>query len=230
MSTETSQRIAKNNSKKSNNTTELNQINNRIANEICHDSIAQLKDANLLNKYQDCKSVKKKINKLKILLEKHNIDDKKKELIINEYSLDLIPAGTKGVIRGNKFNDIVKNTIDHMNLDKNRFNVYFEKSCELIMTSEKPDWYIIEKKTNKVIIGMNQLALWGGGQQLNRGSKYLINNKINTNNSKLLCVICNDIKFKSTKNKAYKLFDVGYANNTLCYIRNIENIVNTFFK
>ena len=24
---------------------------------------------------------------------------------------------------------------------------------------------------------MNQLDLWGGGQQINRGSKYLINNK-----------------------------------------------------
>jgi hypothetical protein len=37
------------------------------------------------------------------------------------------------------------------------------------MTTEIPDWYILEKSTGKVIIGMNQLDLWSGGQQINRG-------------------------------------------------------------
>ena len=50
------------------------------------------------------------------------------------------------------------------------------------------------KSTNKVIIGMNQAALWGGEQQMNRGFKYLINNELNTENSKLLCVVCNEIE------------------------------------
>ena len=36
----------------------------------------------------------------------------KKDLIIDDYLLELIPPGTKGVIRGNKFNKIVKETID----------------------------------------------------------------------------------------------------------------------
>jgi hypothetical protein len=40
----------------------------------------------------------------------------------------------------------------------------------------------------RVIIGMNQIDLWSGGQQINRGSKYLVNNKHNTEKSKL-CVI-----------------------------------------
>jgi hypothetical protein len=39
-------------------------------------------------------------------------------------------------------------------------------------------------------------------QQLNRGSKYIENNKHNNENSKLLCVVCNEIQFKSKKNKA----------------------------
>ena len=41
---------------------------------------------------------------------------------------------------------------------------------------------------------MNQAALWGGGQQINRGFKYLINNELNTENGKLLCVVCNEIE------------------------------------
>jgi hypothetical protein len=67
----------------------------------------------------------------------------------------LIPAGTKGVIRGNKFNSIVQNTITNMKLNNERFEIAFEKQCKSCITSEKPDWYILEKSTDKVIIGMN---------------------------------------------------------------------------
>lgn len=200
---------------------DINYVNNKISKEICYDVIEQLKDNNLLNEY--------KINKLTIILDKYIEEKIKKELIISEYLLDLIPAGTKRVIRGNKFNDIVKNIIENMKLNKKRFEICFEKQCEISITTEKPDWYILEKQTNKVIIGMNQLDLWSGGQQLNRGSKYLINNKTNTEKSKLLCVICNEIKFISNKNKTYKLFEIGFSNDTLCYIKNIQNIVNTYF-
>ena len=89
--------------------------------------------------------------------------------------------------------------------------------------------YILEKESNKIIIGMNQLDLWNGGQQSNRGSKYLIDNKYNTKTSKLLCVVCNKIQFKSNKNKAYKLFEVGFENNTLCYLNNLQSIIYSYF-
>lgn len=211
------------------NTIDLKYVNNRINNEICYDAIDKLKDSYLLNEYKECKSIQNEIKKLIQILEKYKIELKTKELIINDYLLELIPAGTKGVIRGNKFNSIVKDTIKKLNLDNERFEICFEKQCDLSLTTEIPDWYILEKSTGKVIIGMNQLDLWGGGQQINRGSKYLINNKNNTNKSKLLCVVCNKINFISNKNKAYKLFEIGYLNNTLCYIKNIEIIIKKYF-
>lgn len=207
----------------------MDNINNRIISEICNDTINQLKDINLLTEYKESQSVKNEIVKLTKILLKHEIETNKLELIINEYLLDLIPAGTKGVIRGNKFNKIVKNTIESMKLDENRFEICFEKKYKMNLTSEIPDWYIAEKSSGRVIIGMNQLDLWSGGQQLNRGFKYLVDNKANTEKSKLLCVICNNIKFTSTKNKAYKLFEIGYENNTLCYIKNIKNIIINYF-
>ena len=77
---------------------------------------------------------------------------------------------------------------------------------------------------------MNQLDIWNGGQQLNRGFKYLYNNIHNTSTSKLLCVIANEIKFNNNKSKAYKLFDIGFSNNTLCYLNNLKNIIEDFFK
>jgi len=142
----------------------------------------------------------------------------------------LIPAGTKGVIKGIMFNKIVKNIILELNLDCNRYKVVFEKSCIYHSTSEIPDWYIFDMVSNKILIGMNQLDIWGGGHQSNRGSNYINNSIIHNNDKcKLLCVICNEIIFKSTSNKIFKLFEIGFNNNTLCYIKNLTNIIMEFF-
>ena len=206
----------------------MENINRRIKEEVCYETLEELTDAKLMCEYKDCNSVKNEIKKLSEVLGKY-MDEETKQKIIQEYLLQLIPAGTKGVIRGNKFNIIVQNFIVNLELDTERFEIYFEKKCEGHFTSEIPDWYILEKSTNKIIIGMNQLDLWGGGQQLNRGSKYIENNKHNNENSKLLCVVCNEIQFKSEKNKAYKLFETGFSNNTLCYLKNLQNIITSYF-
>jgi hypothetical protein len=206
----------------------MEEINARITKEICYETLEELSDAKLMYEYKECNSVKNQIKKLGDVLEKY-INEETKQKIIQDYLLQLIPAGTKGVIRGNKFNNIVKNFITKLELDTDRFDICFEKKCQGHLTTEIPDWYILEKSTNKIIIGMNQLDLWGGGQQLNRGSKYIENNKHNNENSKLLCVVCNEIEFKSKKNKAYKLFETGFKNNTLCYLNNLQNIITSYF-
>ena len=205
----------------------MEEINTRIKSEICYETLDELTDAKLMSEYIACNSVKNEIKKLGDILEKYT-DEETKGNIIKDYLLQLIPAGTKGVIRGNRFNNIVKQRITNIKLDTEKFEIYFEKKCETYLTTEIPDWYILEKLTNKIIIGMNQLDLWGGGQQLNRGSKYIENNKHNTENSKLLCVVCNEIQFKS-KNKAYKLFEIGFEKDTLCYLNNLQNIITSYF-
>ena len=206
----------------------MEEINIRIKQEICYETLEELTDEKLMSEYKECNSVKNEIQKLKNVLNNH-IDEETTQKIVQEYLLQLIPAGTKGVIRGNKFNNIVKNFITKLLLDTERFEICFEKKCDGHFTTEIPDWYILEKSTNKIIIGMNQLDLWGGGQQLNRGSKYIENNKHNNEHSKLLCVICNEIEFKSKKSKAYKLFETGFENNTLCYLNNLQNIITSYF-
>ena len=203
-------------------------INMRIKQEVCYETLTELTDTKLMSQYKECNSVKNEIKKLSEILIKYT-DEETKEKIIFEYLVQLIPPGTKGVIRGNKFNNIVKQFITKLALDTERFDICFEKKCSTHLTSEKPDWYILEKSTNKIIIGMNQLDLWGGGQQLNRGFKYIENNKHNNINSKLLCVVCNEIQFKSKKNKTYKLFKIGFENNTLTYLNNLQNIISSYF-
>lgn len=206
----------------------MEDINTRIKQEVCYETLEELTDAKLMCEYKDCNSVKNEIKKISDVLGKY-IDEETIQKIIQDYLLQLIPAGTKGVIRGNKFNHIVKQFITKLALDTDRFEICFEKKCEGHFTTEIPDWYILEKSTNKIVIGMNQLDLTSGGHQLNRGYKYLIDNKHNNENSRLLCVICNEMKFKSNKNKAYKLFEIGFTNNTLCYLNNLENIITSYF-
>lgn len=204
-------------------------INNRINDEYCNNTIEQLNDNILLNEYKKCKSVKNSIDELSAILDRHVIDETKNK-IIGEYLLKLIPAGTKGIIRGNKFNDIIKNMILNLHLNNDRFEILFEKKCEIHQTHEIPDWYILEKSTQKIIIGMNQLDLWNGGHQINRGYKYIMDEKINTPTKKLLCVICNKIVFKNNTSKPYKLFERGFENNTLCYVKGLRKIIMEFFK
>lgn len=205
-------------------------INERIKREICYLTISELTDENLLPIYKNSKSVIESVKKLENVLDKF-VDLDKKRQIINDYILQLIPAGTKGVYRGNKFNEIVKEYILKLKLNTTLFKICFEEKCDIDghNTSEKPDWYILEKTTNKIIIGMNQLDLWSGGAQTNRGSKYIEGNKHNNEKSKLLCVVCNEIQLSSKKNKTYKLFETGFKNNTLCYLNNLQNIILSYF-
>ena len=210
-------------------TTRLDEINKIINEQVCQDTIERLSDENLFNQYKKSKSVEILSDKLTRKLEKY-INGVNLSSAVSEIIVDLIPAGTKGVIRGNAFNKIVETHIKGLDLDPEKYEFAFEKVCDSCHTTEIPDFYILEKHTMRVIIGMNQIDLWSGGQQINRGSKYLVNNKHNTEKSKLLCVISKKIDMKSTKNKAYELFDIGFKNDTLCYVNNISIICKKFFE
>ncbi len=205
----------------------LESINRRIKYEVCHDTIEKLQDVNLLDIYLRCNSVKNKVSRLTSILKAQNLDDNIIQKIIVEYTLELIPAGTKGTIRGMKFNKIVKNAIYNINLNEERFEIRFEKECDVCPTSEIPDWYIRDTSTNRVLIGMNQLDLWNGGHQTNRGSKYILSGV--RDEYKIVCVVCNAIQFTNSNTKAFKLFQMGFSRNTICYLKNLGNIIIEFF-
>lgn len=61
-----------------------------------------------------------------------------------------LPLKTKGVIRGNKFNQLVKNYIIDLNMDTNIYEIKFETKHKDVKISEIPDWYIKNKKIIKL--------------------------------------------------------------------------------
>lgn len=204
----------------------MEEINKRISMEFNENVSNLLEDGNLLNLYLKSNSVLKRIKELENVLILNGIDQIKVNDIVNDYIKNLIPPGTKGVIRGLKFNYIVKEYILQIQeLKSSRFEIEFEQKSD--RTKERPDWLIRDNSSGKTIIGMNQVDLWSGGHQLNRGFKYL---EFRESNTKLVCVISKLIKFKSDKTKAYKLFQLGYSKNNLCYLNNLKNIIINYFK
>lgn len=196
----------------------ISEINSKIDETFCVESADALCDTSLMTEYMKSKSVAREIASLNTILDRHVADGNIVNKIIVEYSTNLIPAGTKGVVRGLKFNKIVKEKLKEQN------GIYFETKCPQFKTDEIPDWYIANN--GKIIIGMNQLNLWGGGHQLNRGFKYL--NMDTPDNVKIICVVCNHVKVKTAKSKLYALFDTGFKNNNLCYLKELPKIINNF--
>lgn len=205
----------------------LRTVNNWIRKEYCVETFNKLGIDILLPQYLKSYSVISNINHLKSILQKNNVQEDDIEKIIDQYIYKLIPPGTKGCIKGRTFNSIIKYHILSIPLSARYFIIEFEKKHESYHTDEIPDWTIFEPKTNKLIIGMNQLDLWSGGQQRNRGSKYIYH-ETNNKKIKLVNVICHKTYFK-TRNSVFNLFCHGFRNNTLCYKTGLEKIIYDFF-
>jgi hypothetical protein len=213
---------------------EITILNEEVKRQYCSETENAISDESLLSIYKETDSVKRQSKLLKEILKEEGIETEKIDRVLTKYILSLIPPGTKGVIRGNKFNKLVEKKIKSFELNSDKdsdFEIKCEKSHPDFETSEIPDWYIYQKSTKKIIIGMNQLDLWSGGAQSNRGAKYVLDDsKHKTENVKFLSVICKDKVIASKNNKMFKIFQVGFGDKRLCYIKGIEEIVKDFFK
>ena len=218
--------------------TELENLN-KIINEQYSENIAnELSDSSLMELYLNSNSTVEKNNKVSNYIEQllynyknmnpSEFTNYKKQTITNLTTL-MIEPGTKGAIRGNKFNKLVKEKISTIKEKyANIIDISFETYLKNDDSKERPDFVIYNKINNKYIIGMNQVDLWNGGQQLNRASNYLDNSK-NNDNKKFLCVIANKYECKNTKSKSFKLIKYGFDNERICYIDHIENVMLKFF-
>jgi hypothetical protein len=212
---------------------EIKAINEEVERQYCNETEDAISDDKLLAIYKETDSVKKQTKLLKEILKEESIDVEKIENILSKYILSLIPPGTKGVIRGNKFNKLVEKKLKTFEFgDKvSDFIIKCEKKHPDFETAEIPDWYIYQISTKKIMIGMNQLDLWSGGAQSNRGAKYILDESKHENpNVKNVSVICKNKAIASVHNKMFKIFQVGFKEKRLCYINGIHEIVKSFFE
>lgn len=207
----------------------IDQVNEKINKELCMKTIDDLKDKNLVGEYLKTKSVQTRIETLEQILINSTDDEALRQKIIDNYIIELIPPGAKGIIRGMRFNIIIQDTINAMKLDPERFTVVYNTMHVKHVTTETPNWYIYEKATEKILIGMNQMDIWTGGFQHGRGIQYI--KKIKPSETvKYVCVICTKKEFKSKNNKTFDLFETGFLNGTLTYLGGLNSIIFDFFK
>lgn len=212
----------------------------------------QLSDKKLYKLYKKSESTKKKYKEIKNqlipLFNKYNIDEKNINDTNDEFTITingemqlldlamsiilpyLIPAGTKGVIRGNKFNKIVENYIlKQINDNK---HLILETEQEIDFLTEKADWILTNTNNNKKLIGYNQLDMWSGGQQSDRAGKFITNSNISKkckkHNSKLICIIVRYPETIKSENKKYNLFFEGFKNKTLYYLEDLHDVIINF--
>ena len=206
----------------------IDDINKHITDQIL--IFEELSDNSLHNLYIKSKSVQEKLNYTYDILTKASISKQKINFIIKKLTNILIPAGTKSSIRGNLFNKLISCELNKQ-IKRSSKNIEFFIETKIPNTPELheiPDWYI--KYNNKYIVGYNQYSLIGGGHQINRASKYILDENIHIKlakkNIKLVCIIAENTIIKSTKNKAFTIFNIGFSNNRLFYIGGIKNIIN----
>ena len=189
----------------------------------------KLDDRELFNLYVEQPAVKKNKQDFQDNLLKYEIPTDVVDKLFSDKAFMLkyiIPPSVKSTIRGNKFNNLVKDAILSLNLSED-FEICFEKNCKEFNTSEIPDFYV--KNNEKIMIGFNQIDLWEGGHQTNRGSKYIINNQ-STDDVKIVCVITKYPELLKTKRKKYKIFKEGFDKNILFYITGLLDYIKDYFQ
>lgn len=218
---------------------EIDKVNLTVRRTFCEISWKELDKRNFIN---EIKSSPAFINRKKQFLSYFNDEEKEQiekiNILLNnnEFILDFLTTPPMfGNMRGRKFNEIVKKKVLSIESFKEEpYEINFEKKHTTFSTTEKPDFTIYNTQSKRVIIGMNQIDLWSGGQQLNRGAKYILENTNKNRDVLFLCVIASNEKcFFSKENctsKKFKILQKGFDNDTLCYLKDLERIAKKWFE
>ena len=179
-------------------------------------------------------AVLKNINKVRNILKSENVSNIKISKIIEKMNAFLVPPGTKASIRGNIFNNFISSNIKKK-LKQSKYshlNLHIEKKHPNF--HEKPDWIITSNKNCKMLVGYNQLDFWNGGAQINRASKYILDDNLHKVLSKKRLKLVSVIMrrpptIKCENHKLFKIFEVGFRKQRLFYLSNLENIIEHWF-
>ena len=202
-------------------------------------------DANLYNRLSDrslrtaflkSPAVTKRLQNIRNTLQKNRIQACVANQILDSIVDELIPAGTKSSIRGLQLNKIIASRLRKIN--KHRYTVAFEHTPASLkhIIQERPDWVIQDNITHRTIVGYTQIALWGGGHQLNRAAKYILNEdlhrKLRAHNAKLICLVAAKPPAISKKaqsiTKTHTIIKQGFAKGRLILPKGLSRLEALF--
>ena len=198
-------------------------------------TIAQaLSDDVLASAYAESVCMKKKRVLFAGMMTQHLGVDTAQTVGAQAFMDDLLRAsvapGLKGVIRGNRFNRLVAEKVRECLGDAPHLTVTTEEKLPFL--NEIPDWCVWDAHSGRRLVGYNQLDLWEGGQQTNRGSKYVVNDALHNQlpeQVSVLSVVAHHVRLQSTKNKVYTLFQKGVATQRIAYANHLPSMVRAYF-
>ncbi|NDE16916.1 hypothetical protein EBZ80_18505 [bacterium] len=218
------------------------EIRQRIDAQYCEETERRLSDECLADVWGGKEAVRRKRESYRRLHDDHerrvSSGFMSKEMSLNRFLDEMVkmntPPGLKGAVRGSTFNQIVKEAIRDVMLPEDRFEVQFEarphRGAAAGKMNEIPDWYIRDRETERTMIGYNQVDLWGGGQQRNRGDKYLLQPcDPDHSTTRVVCVIARRPEAIDENSYVYKIFANGFQQDRLCYIKDLKRIILSFF-
>jgi len=206
----------------------MNSLEQQIDQQYDSDVEQQLSDSALYPRYLQQKSVSRRLESFVSMLQRHHLPETTISNIATEYLSQMIPPGAQAVVRGARFEEIVRQEIEDMKLDPDVYDVRFEKdiiSCR--GSDEVPDFVIRHRLSNRLLLGMVQTDLWNGGHQLNRGYKYVFHPY--NRRHKMLCVVAHRPRLTSPASKVSRMVAHGLEHKTLCYVRGLQAAIQAFF-
>lgn len=185
-----------------------------------------VQDYKLYDKYMQCKACQLLKGNVADILSKNIEDAATVEKITQKIVSANIPPSVKSCVRGKFINDHVRKCL-MKEADALGCAVTFEKKHPCV--SEIPDWTLTWGE--QTYIGFNQYDLWGGGAQLNRCSKYVMDDALHSRLAKkniyIICIVVRryrDAKPRSTS-KAHTMILKGVKTKRLFWLKGFKTFL-----
>ena len=202
-------------------------INAEIRRQYCSYTEESISDDKLKPKLMNSASVKNKLATLRQCMRRHKISAKKMDAILRDVAGTMIPPGTKASVRGYALNMCVKKRLTCLLRRKNGLKLQFEQPLDGMR--EIPDWCITHVKSVKRLIGYNQVDFWGGGAQINRGAKYILDDDFHAKQAAfgncVVCIVAKKIVLKKNICKVFDIFAEGFAKKRLFYMNGMTAFI-----
>lgn len=201
-----------------------------------HIEYEELNDENMLAYFKGTNSMKNITIKVQTILANAGVKPYVASSILRKMFPLLVPVGVKAKIKGDLFNSIVevelRNALDKIGRRGSSLSLQLEAKCEHLQ--EIPDWTITNIKTERKLVGYNQIDLWSGGHQISRGGKYILDesfhHRLKRQGITIICVVSKRMPklHDEPQSKMQKIIHVGLEKNRICYPKNLFTIVRQF--
>jgi hypothetical protein len=191
----------------------------------------KFKDIQLMSSYITSPSMKNGVlKKLDEVQKELKLDERQTRMFMKKMLPLVIPPGVKANIRGQVFNKYIKNILCNFAKGK-KVTVEFEKKVSDM--SEIADW-VMHLEGGRTIIGYNQLDIWNGGAQINRGGKYVLDEglhrRLKKKNTFIVCIVARKLILKGSESKLARIINVGLRHNILMWPKGLKTYINQMYK